>query len=142
MSAVVTQTQYATAMKSAVIPQVRVEPELRAELEAVLQEGETLSGFVEASVHPDLGTGLAKRRRERHARHGTTDGTVHRLGAVRRDPRCVGAESMHGPSLALGVAAGFAAVAGVFSGVRLRAGANATLGPPEAEAGATSNVAG
>jgi predicted transcriptional regulator len=37
-------------MKSAVIPQVRVEPELRAELEAVLQEGETLSGFVEACV--------------------------------------------------------------------------------------------
>ena len=37
-------------MKSAVLPQVRVEPALRAELEAVLQEGETLSGFVEASV--------------------------------------------------------------------------------------------
>ena len=37
-------------MKSAVIPQVRVDPELRAELEAVLQQGETLSGFVEASV--------------------------------------------------------------------------------------------
>lgn len=37
-------------MKSAVIPQVRVEPELRAELEAVLHEGETLSEFVEASV--------------------------------------------------------------------------------------------
>lgn len=37
-------------MKSAVIPQVRVEPELRAELEAALREGETLSGFVEASV--------------------------------------------------------------------------------------------
>ena len=37
-------------MKSAVIPQVRVEPELRAETEAVLQEGETLSEFVEASV--------------------------------------------------------------------------------------------
>jgi Arc/MetJ-type ribon-helix-helix transcriptional regulator len=37
-------------MKSAVIPQVRVEPELRAELEAALQEGETLSEFVEASV--------------------------------------------------------------------------------------------
>ncbi len=32
------------------IPQVRVEPALRAELEAVLQEGETLSGFVESSV--------------------------------------------------------------------------------------------
>ena len=37
-------------MKSAVIPQVRVEPELRAELEALLQEGETLSEFVVASV--------------------------------------------------------------------------------------------
>lgn len=37
-------------MKSAVIPQVRVEPELRAELESVLQEGETLSEFVETSV--------------------------------------------------------------------------------------------
>ena len=37
-------------MKSAVIPQVRVEPELRAELESVLQQGETLSEFVETSV--------------------------------------------------------------------------------------------
>ena len=37
-------------MKSAVIPQVRVEPELRAELEAVLKGGETLSEFVESSV--------------------------------------------------------------------------------------------
>ena len=37
-------------MKSAVIPQVRVEPELRSELEAVLRQGETLSEFVETSV--------------------------------------------------------------------------------------------
>jgi len=37
-------------MKTSVIPQVRVEPELRAELEAVLKQGETLSEFVEASV--------------------------------------------------------------------------------------------
>lgn len=37
-------------MKSAIIPQVRVEPDLRAELEAVLRQGETLSEFVEASV--------------------------------------------------------------------------------------------
>ncbi|MCW7539667.1 hypothetical protein OOT46_17650 [Aquabacterium sp. A7-Y] len=37
-------------MKSAVLPQVRVEPELRNELEAVLHPGETLSEFVEASV--------------------------------------------------------------------------------------------
>ena len=37
-------------MKSAVIPQIRVEPELRAELESVLREGETLTAFVEATV--------------------------------------------------------------------------------------------
>jgi hypothetical protein len=37
-------------MKSAVIPQIRVEPELRAELESVLNPGETLTEFVEATV--------------------------------------------------------------------------------------------
>jgi Arc/MetJ-type ribon-helix-helix transcriptional regulator len=37
-------------MKSAVIPQVRVEPQLRAELDAVLAENETLSEFVEGAV--------------------------------------------------------------------------------------------
>jgi hypothetical protein len=45
-------------MKSAVIPQVRVEPQLRAELEATLRNGETLSEFVEAAVRE-----AAKRRR-------------------------------------------------------------------------------
>jgi hypothetical protein len=46
----VTQMQYNLVMKSAVLPQVRVEPELRGELEAVLHHGETLSEFVESSV--------------------------------------------------------------------------------------------
>ena len=46
----VTQTQYNSLMKSAVIPQIRVEPELRAELESVLRQGETLTDFVEATV--------------------------------------------------------------------------------------------
>lgn len=32
------------------LPQVRVEPQLRADLEAVLREGETLSDFLEATV--------------------------------------------------------------------------------------------
>lgn len=41
-------------MKSALLPQVRVQPELRAELEAALRPGETLSGFVEASVREAL----------------------------------------------------------------------------------------
>jgi len=37
-------------MKTAFLPQVRVEPQLRADLEAVLREGETLSDFLEATV--------------------------------------------------------------------------------------------
>ena len=37
-------------MKTATIPSVRVEPELRAEVESLLGEGETVSGFVEASI--------------------------------------------------------------------------------------------
>ncbi|RYG87426.1 MAG: prevent-host-death protein [Alphaproteobacteria bacterium] len=37
-------------MKTANIPSVRVEPELRAEVEAMLGEGETLSEFVETSI--------------------------------------------------------------------------------------------
>lgn len=49
-TATVTQTQYTSPMKSAVIPQIRVEPELRAELESVLRQGETLTDFVETTV--------------------------------------------------------------------------------------------
>ncbi len=41
---------YIVDMKSAVIPQVRVEPDFRHELEAALQSGETISEFVEAAV--------------------------------------------------------------------------------------------
>ncbi|MBU6259785.1 MAG: hypothetical protein KGJ30_07410 [Burkholderiales bacterium] len=37
-------------MTDAVIPQVRVETELRASLDAVLRPGETLTDFVEAAV--------------------------------------------------------------------------------------------
>lgn len=37
-------------MKTAALPTIRIEPQLRAELEAVLGEGESLSSFVEASV--------------------------------------------------------------------------------------------
>ena len=54
----------------------------------------------------------------------------------------LGAESMRGPSLALGLAAAFAAVAGVFSGLRLRARGVAGTGSPSAEARATSSVVG
>lgn len=41
-------------MKTATIPSVRVEPEFRTELESVLDEGETLSEFVEACVRSQV----------------------------------------------------------------------------------------
>lgn len=46
----VVRVHYSQSMKTAVIPQVRVEPELRAALDAALLPGETLTDFVEASV--------------------------------------------------------------------------------------------
>lgn len=48
--AFVVRLHYDASMKSAVIPQVRVETELRASLDAVLRPGETLTDFVEAAV--------------------------------------------------------------------------------------------
>ena len=53
MSAAV-HMRYIGAMKTATIPSVRVEPELRAEVESLLGEGETLSEFVEASVRASV----------------------------------------------------------------------------------------
>lgn len=41
-------------MKSATLPSLRVEPELREAIESVLEEGETLSAFVENSVRTQL----------------------------------------------------------------------------------------
>jgi predicted transcriptional regulator len=41
-------------MKSASIPSLRVDPELRHEAESVLQEGESLSSFVEQSIRSNI----------------------------------------------------------------------------------------
>jgi hypothetical protein len=41
-------------MKSATLPSLRVDPELREAAESVLEEGETLSGFIEASVRETI----------------------------------------------------------------------------------------
>jgi hypothetical protein len=41
-------------MKSATIPSLRVDPELRAAAESVLKEGETLSAFVEHSLRTQI----------------------------------------------------------------------------------------
>src|SRR5450755_397447 len=49
-----------TAMKTATLPSLRVEPELREAAEQVLEEGESLSGFIEASVRESI-----ERRRTR-----------------------------------------------------------------------------
>lgn len=65
-------------MKSAVIPQIRVEPELRKELESVLREGETLTEFVEATVR----NAIAFRRMQTdfHARALAASEEYHRTG--------------------------------------------------------------
>ena len=46
----VVRAHHNEVMKTAVIPEVRVEPELRADLDSVLLPGETLTEFVETSV--------------------------------------------------------------------------------------------
>ena len=48
------QLRYTERMKTTTIPSIRVEPDFRAEVEAVLTEGETLSRFVEASVRASV----------------------------------------------------------------------------------------
>jgi predicted transcriptional regulator len=52
--------QYNLGMKSSTIPSVRVEPELRDQLERVLQDGESLSAFVEAAVRDTVQRRLAQ----------------------------------------------------------------------------------
>lgn len=47
-------------MKTANLPSLRVEPELRAAVESVLADGETVSGFIESSVRVNV-----ERRRQR-----------------------------------------------------------------------------
>jgi len=41
-------------MKTATIPSLRVDPELRLSVENVLREGETLSGFVEEAIRQNV----------------------------------------------------------------------------------------
>lgn len=46
----VAQLLYIWVMRSATFPPIRVEPEVRAEVEAVLRDGETLTQFIEEAV--------------------------------------------------------------------------------------------
>lgn len=47
-------------MKNATIPSLRVEPELRQAAESVLQNGESLSSFVEQSIRASIERRLAQ----------------------------------------------------------------------------------
>ena len=47
-------------MKSASLPSLRVEPELRHSAEQVLREGETLSAFIESSLRANIERRLAR----------------------------------------------------------------------------------
>lgn len=48
-------------MKSASLPSLRVEPELRKAAEEVLREGETLSAFIEASLRANIERRLSQK---------------------------------------------------------------------------------
>ncbi|WP_298574410.1 YlcI/YnfO family protein [uncultured Luteimonas sp.] len=89
-------------MKSASLPSLRVDPALREAAEAVLQEGETLSSFVEQSVRAQveqrrqqeafIARGLSSRDRTReHGRYveaaDVLDGLAKRLQKARSKTR-------------------------------------------------------
>ena len=42
--------RYTAGMKTATLPAIRVEPELREKIESVLDQGETLSSFMESTL--------------------------------------------------------------------------------------------
>ena len=80
-------------MKTATIPSLRVEPELRQSAESILQEGETLSGFVEQAIRASINhrkaerefiaRGLAARDSALHSnRYIHADTVVARLDAM------------------------------------------------------------
>lgn len=89
-------------MKTAQLPPVRVEPAVRAEIESVLQEGESLSQFVEAAavqaarrrkaLQAFLDRGRASMARakatgEFHPLHGALDQMRSRLDRRMEDER-------------------------------------------------------
>lgn len=60
LQCIATATQRTAIMKTATLPSLRVDPELRDAAESVLRDGETLSGFIETSVRETI-----ERRRTR-----------------------------------------------------------------------------
>ena len=77
-------------MKTATIPSLRVEPELRQAAESLLKEGESLSSFVEAALRESIARrrqknefiarGLAARDDARHSgRYVAADSVLEKL---------------------------------------------------------------
>lgn len=77
---------YSYPMKTSTIPSVRVEPELRAEVEALLGDGETVSEFVEASVRAAV---LRRRNQAEFVVRG-----LRSLADARRTGDYVGSEAL------------------------------------------------
>lgn len=75
-------------MKTAAIPAVRVSPELREAAEAVLQAGETLSGFVEDAVRRNV--------EFRHAQKAFIERGLSAGAAARKSGRYVSAATLLG----------------------------------------------
>lgn len=73
-------------MKSSTIPDVRAEPELRAQVEALLGECETVSEFVEAA-------GRASVQRRLHQAEFVARG-LHSLADAQRSGDCVDADKV------------------------------------------------
>ena len=71
-------TQYTASVKPAVIPQIPVEPELRADIEFVLRPGETLTDFVAATVRKTITS--RRVQTEFHARARAASEAYHRTG--------------------------------------------------------------
>lgn len=62
-------------MRTTTLPPLRVTPDLRRDAEAVLEEGETLSGFVLASVEQQIS---ARRARDQFVDRGLASGAEAR----------------------------------------------------------------
>ena len=63
------QLQYNLGMKTATIPPIRVAPEFRLEVEGVLEQGESLSEFVENAVRQTV---LKRKNQAEFLRRGIT----------------------------------------------------------------------
>jgi predicted transcriptional regulator len=75
-------------MKTATFPSLRVEPELREAAEQCLEEGETISGFVEQSIRDNI-------ERRRHQREFIARGLAAR-GDARRSGTYVSSAAVIG----------------------------------------------